>query len=94
MSDKRALEVPATHRPAATLSNVKGKRDAPSLPANVTCLHRTQTNRSEPTMCVSGMPGGAFLDQPQNAPKQRPLLKVEAADGAYHGDDARLEFET
>jgi hypothetical protein len=57
MSDKRALEVPATHRPAATLSNVKGKRDAPSLPANVTCLHSTQTNRSEPTMCVSGMPG-------------------------------------
>ena len=47
----------ATHRPAATLSNVKGKRDAPSLPANVTCLHSTQTNRSEPTMCVSGMPG-------------------------------------
>jgi hypothetical protein len=45
------------HRPAATLSNVKGKRDAPSLPANVTCLHSTQTNRSEPTMCVSGMPG-------------------------------------
>ena len=40
----------ATHRPAATLSNVKGKRDAPSLPANVTCLHNTQTNRSEPTM--------------------------------------------
>jgi hypothetical protein len=31
------------HRPAATLSNVKGKRDAPSLPANVTCLHSTQT---------------------------------------------------
>jgi hypothetical protein len=23
----------------------------------VTCLHSTQTNRSEPTMCVSGMPG-------------------------------------
>ena len=45
------------HRPAATLSNVKGKRDAPSPPANVTCLHSTQTNRSEPTMCVSGMPG-------------------------------------
>jgi hypothetical protein len=45
------------HRPAATLSNVKGKRDAPSLPTNVTCLHSTQTNRSEPTMCVSGMPG-------------------------------------
>jgi hypothetical protein len=45
------------HRPAATLSNVKGKRDAPSLPANVTCLHSTQTNRSEPTRCVSGMPG-------------------------------------
>jgi hypothetical protein len=38
----------ATHRPAATLSNVKGKRDAPSLPANVTCLHNTQTNRGEP----------------------------------------------
>src|SRR5262249_30044606 len=52
-----ALEVPVAHRPAATLSNVKGKRDAPSLPANVTCLHSTQTNRSEPTMCVSGMPG-------------------------------------
>src|SRR5260370_37219464 len=48
---------PAAHSPAATLSNVKGKRDAPSLPANVTCLHSTQTNRSEPTMCVSGMPG-------------------------------------
>ena len=47
----------ATHRPAATLSNVKGKPDAPSLPANVTCLHSTQTNRSEPTMCVSGTPG-------------------------------------
>jgi hypothetical protein len=45
------------HRPAATLSNVKGKRDAPSLSANVTCLHSTQTNRSEPTTCVSGMPG-------------------------------------
>jgi len=28
---KRALEVPAAHRPAATLSNVKGKRDAPSV---------------------------------------------------------------
>src|SRR6516165_9836427 len=52
-----ALEVPVAHRPAATLSNVKGKRDAPSLPANVTCLHSTQTNRSEPTMCVPGMPG-------------------------------------
>ena len=49
--------LPVAHRPAATLSNVKGKRDAPSLPANVTCLHSTQTNRSEPTMCVSGMPG-------------------------------------
>jgi hypothetical protein len=36
------------HRPAGTLSNVKGKRDAPSLPANVTCLHSTQMNRSEP----------------------------------------------
>src|SRR5260370_23999469 len=48
---------PTTHRPAATLSNVKGKRDAPSLPATVTCLQSTQTNRSEPTMCVSGMPG-------------------------------------
>jgi hypothetical protein len=52
-----ALEIPVAHRPAATLSNVKGKRDAPSLPANVTCLHSTQTNCSEPTMCVSGMPG-------------------------------------
>ena len=49
--------LPVAHRPAATLSNVKGKRDAPSLPANVTCLHSTQTNRSEPTMCVSGLPG-------------------------------------
>src|SRR6516165_9083984 len=28
---KHALEVPAAHRPAATLSNVKGKRDAPSV---------------------------------------------------------------
>ena len=35
----------------------------------------------------------AFLDQPKNAPKQRPLLKVEAADGAYHGDDARLSLK-
>ena len=51
------LRLRLAHRPAATLSNVKGKRDAPSLPANVTCLHSTQTNRSEPTMCVSGMPG-------------------------------------
>jgi hypothetical protein len=57
LSRTGALEVPVAHRPAATLSNVKGKRDAPSLPANVTCLHSTQTNRSEPTMCVSGMPG-------------------------------------
>jgi hypothetical protein len=51
------LRLRLAHRPAATLSNVKGKRDAPSLPANVTCLHSTQTNRSEPTMCVSGLPG-------------------------------------
>jgi hypothetical protein len=32
----------AAHRPAATLSNVKGKREAPSLPANVTCSHSSQ----------------------------------------------------
>src|SRR5262249_40685776 len=44
-------------RPARTLSNVEGKPDAPSQPADVTCLHSTQTNRSEPTMYVSGMPG-------------------------------------
>src|SRR4029453_15505853 len=49
--------LPVAHRPAPTLSNVKEKCDAPSLPANVTCLHSTQTNRSEPTMCVSGLPG-------------------------------------
>ena len=36
---------------------MKGKRDAPSLPANVTCPHSTQTNRSESAMCVSGRPG-------------------------------------
>jgi hypothetical protein len=49
------LEVPVAHRPAATLSNVKGKREAPSLPANVTCPHSSQTNRSEPTICASGI---------------------------------------
>jgi hypothetical protein len=46
----------AAHRPAATLSNVKGKREAPSLPANVTCSHSSQTNLSEPAMWVSGIP--------------------------------------
>ena len=64
-------------RPAATLSNVKGKRDAPLLPANVTCLHSTQTNCSEPTTCVSGMPGAqsckcscevTFSQPPRSAP--------------------------
>jgi hypothetical protein len=45
----------AAHRPAATLSNVKGKREAPSLPANVTCSHSSQTNLSEPAMWVSGI---------------------------------------
>ena len=39
-----------------TLSNVKGNRSAPSLPARVTCPHSSQTNRSEPTMCVSAIP--------------------------------------
>jgi len=39
-----------------TLSNVKRKRSAPSLPAHVTCPHSSQTNRSEPTMCVSEIP--------------------------------------
>src|SRR5262249_12518828 len=43
-----ALEVPMAHRPAATLSNAKGKREAPSLSANVVCPHSSQTNRSEP----------------------------------------------
>jgi hypothetical protein len=45
----------AAHRPAATLSNVKGKREAPSLPANVTCSHSSQMNLSEPAMWVSGI---------------------------------------
>jgi len=39
-----------------TLSNVKGNRSAPSLSARVTCPHSSQTNRSEPTMCVSAIP--------------------------------------
>jgi hypothetical protein len=39
-----------------TLSNVKGNRSAPSLPTRVTCPHSSQTNRSEPTMCVSAIP--------------------------------------
>jgi hypothetical protein len=43
------------HRPAVTLSNAKGKREAPSLSANVMCPHSSQTNRSEPAMCVSAI---------------------------------------
>ena len=43
------------HRPAATLSNAKGKREAPSLSANVVGPHNSQTNRSEPAMCVSAI---------------------------------------
>jgi hypothetical protein len=39
-----------------TLSNLKGNRSAPSLSARVTCPHSSQTNRSEPTMCVSSIP--------------------------------------
>jgi hypothetical protein len=49
------ISAAAAHRPAATLSNVKGKREAPSLPANVTCSHSSQTNLSEPAMWVSGI---------------------------------------
>jgi hypothetical protein len=37
-----------------TLSNVKGNRSAPRLPARVTCPHSSQTNRSEPTAGASG----------------------------------------
>jgi hypothetical protein len=50
-----ALEVLMAHRPAATLSNAKGKREAPSLSANVVCSHSSQTNRSEPAMYVSAI---------------------------------------
>ena len=44
-----------SHRLGATLSNAKGKREAPSLSANVVCSHSSQMNRSEPAMCVSAI---------------------------------------
>jgi hypothetical protein len=43
------------HRPAVTLSDAEGKREAPSLSANVVCPHSSQTKRSEPAMCVSAI---------------------------------------
>jgi hypothetical protein len=49
------------HRPAATLSNVKGKRDAPSLPANVTCLHSTQTKSFRADQVRFRNAGGAVV---------------------------------
>jgi hypothetical protein len=50
-----SFEVLVAHRPAATLSKAKGKREAPALSANVVCSHNSQTNRSEPAMCVSAI---------------------------------------
>jgi uncharacterized protein YndB with AHSA1/START domain len=51
---RRSLEALYSLR---TLSNVKGNRSAPSLSVRVTCPHSTQTKRSEPTTCVSAIPG-------------------------------------
>jgi len=90
-----SLAVPAAHRPAATLSNVKGKRDAPSLPANVTCPHSTQTNRSEPAMCVSGLPGAQLwkcsCDVTFSQPKHSFVTMVATLSGTQRrGPNARF----
>ena len=58
MQLRSQLEPLLAHRDSlleCTLSNVKGNRSAPPLPARVTCSHSSQTNLSVPAMCVFGI---------------------------------------
>jgi hypothetical protein len=56
-------QIPVAHRPAGTLSNVKGKRDAPSLPANV--------HFSRAAICSTLVGAGNDLIKPTPATRDR-----------------------